>query len=105
MKIAKVQRRHCPYCNKHTEHKVIAAKRRPRGSSNPMSAFSTNRLKKRGARRGAGNLGKFSKPAIKKWKMTGRKMTTKTDLRYECQKCKKQHVQAGGIRAKKVEIV
>ncbi|MFW6378677.1 MAG: 50S ribosomal protein L44e [Nanoarchaeota archaeon] len=105
MKIPKIQRRHCPYCNKHTEHKVVAAKRRPRGSSNPLSAFSTKRVRARGERRGAGNLGKFSKPAIKKWKMTGRKMTTKTDLRYECSECKKQHVQASGKRAKKADII
>ncbi|MFP4118692.1 MAG: 50S ribosomal protein L44e [Candidatus Woesearchaeota archaeon] len=105
MKIPKIQRRHCPYCNKHTEHKVTSAKRRPRGSANPLGQFSNKRLRARGERRGQGGLGRYSKPAIKKWKMTGRKMTTKTDLRYECQECKKQHVQAGGIRTKKVDII
>jgi ribosomal protein L44E len=68
-----------------------------------MSLGSTHRLQERGLRRGAGNLGRFSKPT--KPKMTGKKTTKKTDFRYECSICKKQHVQPGGIRAKKVEII
>jgi ribosomal protein L44E len=67
-----------------------------------MSFGSTSRVQDRGERRGAGNLGKYSKPT--KPKMIGKKLTKKTDFRYECSECKKQHEQSDGIRAKKVEI-
>lgn len=105
MKVPKVTNRHCPFCNKHAEHKVMQAKRRARNQTRPLSAFSDKRVKARGLRRGAGNLGKFSKPPIAKWKSTGKKVTKKTDFRYECSICKKQHMQSKGIRAKKVELV
>ena len=105
MKVPKVTKRHCPKCRKHTEHKVLESKRRARNQTHPMSTGSTHRVKARGLRRGAGSLGRYSKPAIAKWKLTGKKTTKKTDFRYECGVCKKQHVQAGGIRAKKVEII
>ncbi|HII65876.1 TPA: hypothetical protein HA295_03825, partial [Candidatus Woesearchaeota archaeon] len=39
-----------------------------------------------------------------KFKMTGKKATKKTDFRYECKNCKKEHAQKKGIRAKKVEF-
>ncbi|MDD3175583.1 MAG: 50S ribosomal protein L44e [Candidatus Nanoarchaeia archaeon] len=103
MKVPKLMNRHCPYCNKHTEHKVSLAKRRARNASRPMSFGSTHRVKARGERRGAGNLGKYSKPT--KPKMIGKKQSKKTDFRYECTVCKKQHAQSSGIRAKKVEFV
>ena len=103
MKTPKMVKRHCPYCNKHTEMKVVQSKRRARNATRPMSFGSTHRVKDRGERRGAGNLGKYSKPT--KPKMIGKKQTKKTDFRYECQVCHKQHVQSGGIRAKKVEII
>ncbi|MBS3158151.1 hypothetical protein J4206_02600, partial [Candidatus Woesearchaeota archaeon] len=45
-----------------------------------------------------------SKPAVTSFKMTGKKSTKKTDLRFECKECKKQHVQRYGFRAKKVEF-
>ena len=52
-----------------------------------------------------GNRGRYSKKAITKFKMTGKKMTKKTDLRFTCKECKKTQVQRKGIRAKKVEFV
>ncbi len=103
MKIPKMIKRHCPYCKKHHEHKVVQSKRRARNATRPMSFGSTHRVQDRGERRGAGNLGKYSKPT--KPKMIGKKMTKKTDFRYECQECHKQHAQSKGIRAKKVEII
>ena len=103
MKIPKVQRRHCPYCRKHAEHKVKQNKGRGRSATHPQSRGATSRIRRRGERRGAGNLGKYSKPP--KPKMSGKKVSKKLDLRYECQTCNKTHQQASGIRAKKVEMI
>ena len=101
MKLPKTLKRHCPYCKKHTEHKVSQAKR---GSPRSMTYGSKVRAKRRGSARGMGNRGRYSKPAISKFKMTGKKMSKKTDLRYECKECKKTHMQKKGFRAKKVEF-
>ena len=103
MKRPKITNRHCPYCNKHTEHKVVQAKRRARNATRPLSFGSTHRVQLRGERRGAGNLGRYSKPP--KPKMVGKKLSKKTDFRYECSVCHKQHSQSDGFRAKKVEII
>lgn len=102
MKIPKAIQRYCPYCKKHTEHKVSQTKKKQASS---LSHGSKYRARKRGVARGHGNLGRYSKPAVTKFKRTGAKATKKTDLRYECKECKKQHVQKKGIRAKKVEFV
>ena len=101
MKLPKSIKRHCPYCKKHTEHKVAQAKKRKPRS---MTYGSKVRAKRRGSARGIGNRGRYSKPAISKFKMTGKKMSKKTDLRYECKECKKTHMQKKGLRAKKVEF-
>ncbi len=103
MKIPKQTRRHCPKCGKHTEQKVTQNKARGRSSAHPLSAGSTKRIRLRGERRGSGNLGRYSKPP--KPKMTGKKMTKKTDLRYTCSECKRVFTQKTGKRAKKVELV
>lgn len=105
MKLPKQTKRHCPFCNKHTEQTVSQAKRRARNQTHPLSRGSRKRLKLRGLARGMGNTGRYSKPAIASFKMTGKKVTKKTDLRYRCKQCKRMSVQADGIRAKKVEIV
>ena len=103
MKVPKLMKRHCPFCKKHTEHKVTQAKRRARNATRPLSFGSVKRVQARGQRKGVGNLGRYSKPT--KPKMVGKKLTKKTDFRYECDVCKKQHMQVSGIRAKKVEFV
>lgn len=103
MKIPKQMKRLCPYCRKHTLHKVMQSKKRTRGTARPLSRGSKFRIHKRGEDVGTGNHGRYSKPP--KPKMTGKKQTKKTDLRYECSECKKQHMQSSGIRAKKVEFV
>jgi large subunit ribosomal protein L44e len=105
MKLPKTTQRHCPYCNKHTEQTVGQAKKRGRSQTHPMSRGSTGRMEARGLRRGYGNHGKYSRPPIASFKMTGKKLSKKTDLRYSCKTCKKQAVQASGIRTKKVEFV
>ena len=101
MKIPKTVKRYCPSCKKHTEHKVSQTKRR---NPSPFGYGSKVRAKKRGAARGTGNKGRYSKPAISKFKMTGKKQSKKTDLRMQCAACKKSHTQRRSTRAKKVEF-
>ncbi|MBI3033953.1 50S ribosomal protein L44e [Candidatus Woesearchaeota archaeon] len=101
MKMPKSVSRYCPKCRKHTQHKILQSKKRAPSS---LSQGSKIRARKRGKARGFGNLGRYSKPAITKWKMTGKKSTKKTDLRYECSVCKKMHSQRKGFRAKKLEF-
>ena len=102
MKVPKTMRRLCPYCKKHTPHKVTIAKKKTPGSAHPLSKGSQ---KRRNFGKGKGNLGtRGSKPALSKFKMTGAKQSKKTDFRYECSQCKKQHTQKSGVRAKKVEL-
>ncbi len=102
MKIPKTVKRYCPYCRKHTEHKVSQTKKKNPSSLKKGSKY---RARKRGLARGTGNLGRYSKPAISKFKMAGKKTTKKTDFRYQCTICKKTHTQKKGIRAKRVEFV
>jgi ribosomal protein L44E len=68
-----------------------------------MSYGGKLRAKLRG-RMGSGNLGRYSKPPVSKWSMAGRKTSKKVDLRFECSKCKKQHIAGKSWRAKKVEF-
>ncbi|MEA2037394.1 MAG: 50S ribosomal protein L44e [Nanoarchaeota archaeon] len=102
MKIPKMIKRYCKHCKKRTEHKVTQSKR---GSPSSLTYGSKVRARRRGAARGIGNRGRYSKKAITKFKMTGKKMTKKTDLRYTCKDCKKTSVQKKGLRAKRVEFV
>lgn len=103
MKLKKIVKRYCPYCKKHTEHKVSLAKKKGRNATHPLSKGSKSRLKRRGLRRGTGNLGRYSKPP--KPKMTGKKLSKKTDIRYTCKICNKTHAQNQGFRAKRLEFV
>ncbi len=102
MKIPKLRKTYCPYCKKHTEHKVSQAKKKQASS---LTYGSKVRARLRGKAKGTGNLGRYSKPAVTKFKMTGSKQSKKTDLRYECKECKKIHVQKSGKRSKRVEFV
>ena len=101
MKFPKTLNRYCPYCKKHTEHTVSITKKK---SPISLRYGSKVRARKRGQARGKGNLGRYSKPAISKFKMTGKKATKKTDFRFQCKICKKMHVQRQGFRAKKIEF-
>jgi len=105
MKIVKTRKRLCPYCKKHTEHKVINQKFKGLNKIHTQTHGSQTRAKKRGRRTGTGNLGRYSRPALAKWKKTGAKTSKKTDLRYTCQVCKKTHIQSSGKRAKRIEMV
>jgi len=101
MKRPKTTKRLCPHCKKHTEHKITQNKKK---NASSLSYGSKVRARRRGKARGFGNRGRYSKPAVSKFKMTGKKSTKKTDLRYECKECKKSHMQSKGIRAKRVEF-
>ena len=103
MKIKKTINKYCPKCKKYTPHKVVQAKKKSKGSTHPLSRGSKTRTRKRGEWRGYGNLGRYSKPP--KPKMTGKKLTKKTDLRYVCEECGYTLTQKKGIRTKKLEII
>ena len=103
MKIKKAVRTYCKKCGKHTEQKVAQAKKKGRGAAHPMSHGSTKRLKARGERRGAGGHGRYSRPT--KPKMSGKKLSKKTDLRYTCKVCNKTQSINCGLRSKKIELI
>ena len=102
MKIPKTMKRLCKKCKTHTTQKVTQNKKKTASS---LRVGSKYRARKRGLARGVGGYGKYSKPAIGKWKRTGAKSSKKTDLRYVCSTCKKSSAQSSGIRAKRVELV
>lgn len=70
-----------------------------------MTYGSKTRARARGAARGQGNLGRYSRPAINKRKMSGKKTSKNVDFRYTCVSCNKTSMQKTGYRAKKVEYV
>jgi len=101
MIVPKTVKRYCPFCKKHTEHAVSQAKKR---NARSLSYGSKVRARKRGRARGMGNRGRYSKPALSKFKMTGKKQSKKTDFRYKCKICSKSHSQRKGFRSKKIEM-
>lgn len=107
MKIPKEVKKLCRFCKKHTSQKVTLAKNKTAFSVHPLSHGGGPRqhAKHRGKGIGSGNHGRFSRPPIKNRKMMGKKLTKKTDFRYQCLECKKMTTQAAGVRAKKVELV
>lgn len=102
MKFPKKRKRYCPYCKKHTEHKVVmASSAKQRGT---LKKFSIDRARKRGRGRGFGNLGKWgSKPAVSKWKRKT-KSTKKTNIMYSCSLCGKSTLQRKGIRTGRAQF-
>lgn len=104
MEIPKTRKRFCPKCRKHTEHKVMQAKKKTPSSAHPMGYGSKKRMKLRGQGVGMGNLGKISKGALSGWKRFGKKTSKKTDLRFQCTVCNKVFTQRNSVRAKKVEF-
>lgn len=104
MKMPKIARKYCPFCNKHTEQKIFESKKKGAFSAHPQARASFIRAKKRG-KIGIGNKGRYSKKPISQWKLTGVKQAKRTDLRYECQECKRQNIIGSSFRAKKIEFV
>jgi len=98
MKIPKTTNRYCPYCRKKTEQKIkLVSTGAKRGT---LKRGSLARAKLRGSNSGIGNQGKYSKPAVSKFKRKS-KTTKKTNIMYTCQECKKSKYQKKGIRAGK----
>ena len=102
MKIPKAKRILCPFCRKHTDHKVFEVKK---GTPSSLKYGSKVRARARGKARGYGNLGRYSKPAVTKFKMTGKKQSKKVALKLQCGECKKYHQPRKTFRAKRVEMV
>lgn len=102
MKLPKTSRRFCPYCNEHTKQKIAPAKKR---QASPFKRGSKIRAKLRGSGIGTGNHGRLSRKAISQFKMTGKKITKKSDLRLTCEKCGKTYVMQSSYRARKIEFV
>ena len=103
MKLPQKTRRYCPYCKKHTAQTVEVAKQKGRSSAHPMSRWSRPRAKLRGQGVGYGNLGRFSKPAIKSWKRKS-KSTKRITVLYKCTICKKSKGIKKAIRTSRLEI-
>lgn len=103
MKLPKQVNRYCPTCKKHTIQTVSVAKQKSRSSAHPLSRWGTSRVKSRSYRSGYGNLGRFSKAAVK-----DRKMKTKTTKRlsvlYKCKACGKSRGIRKAIRVSRIEI-
>jgi len=102
MKSPKISRKYCKHCKKNTEQKVALAKEKGRSATHPLSQGSTKRVRGRGSNRGFGNLGRYSKPAISKFKRTGAKVSKKIVFKYTCSGCKKTMLSRNNIRAKKI---
>lgn len=99
MKLPKTVNRFCPYCNKKTKQKIkIVGTGAKRGT---LTRGSKSRARLRGQSRGIGNKGKYSKPAVSKFKRKS-KTTKKTNLMYTCEECGKSKYQKKGKRAGKV---
>lgn len=101
MKVPKKVNRYCPYCKKKTEHKVSQVSTGAKRGA--LKKGGKKRVQKRGSWRGKGNLGKYSKPAVTKWKRKT-KTTKKVTLLFTCQECKKSHQQKKGKRIGKIQI-
>jgi len=99
MKIPKTNKRFCPYCKKKTEQKIkLVSTGAKRGA---LKRGSKQRARLRGKNRGIGNLGRWSKPAVSKFKRKT-KTNKKTNFMYTCSVCKKSKYQKKGHRVGKV---
>lgn len=103
MKLPKKVNRYCPKCKKHTSQTLSVAKQKSRSSAHPLSRWGTSRVKSRGYRVGHGNLGRFSKPAVKARKRKS-KTTRRIVVLYTCSVCKKAKGMSKSIRTGRLEI-
>jgi len=99
MKIPKVTKRFCPYCNKVTGQKIkLVSTGSKRGA---LKRGAKQRAALRGLGTGIGNKGKWgSRPANTKHKRKS-KTTKKTNIMYTCKECGKSKYQKKGKRAGK----
>lgn len=103
MKLPKETRRYCPYCRKHTAQTIATAKQKSRSSAHPLSRWGTSRVKARSYRSGYGNLGRFSKPAVKDRKRKT-KITKRISIMFNCKVCGKMKGIRKAIRSGRIEI-
>lgn len=103
MKLPKKTNRYCTHCKKHTEQTLSTQKQKSRSSVRPLSRWSNYRVKERGYRAGFGNLGRFSKPAVKNWKRKA-KITKRMTILYKCKECGKMKGIKKAIRSSRIEI-
>ncbi len=86
MKIPKKTKRFCPYCRKQTEQKIKLVSTGAKRSA--LKRGSKERAKLRGLNRGIGNKGRYSKPAVSKFKRKT-KTNKKPNIMYTCAVCGK----------------
>ncbi len=99
MKLPKTTKRYCPYCKKQTEQKIkLVSTGAKRGA---LKRGSKQRAALRGKARGVGSHGRWSKPAVSKFKRKS-KTTKKTNIMYTCKECGKSKYQKKGKRAGRV---
>ncbi len=103
MKLPKETTRYCPTCKKHTVQVVSTQKQRSRSTAHPLSRWGTSRVESRSYRSGFGNLGRFSKPAVKSWKRKT-KVTKRITVMYKCKTCGKMKGMSSAIRSSRIEI-
>jgi ribosomal protein L44E len=99
MKMPKTTKRYCPYCNATTEQKIKLVSTGHQKSS--LTRGSKIRARLRGKARGMGNLGRYSKPAVSKFKRKT-KTTKKPQVLYTCSKCNKSKGKKKGERVSKI---
>jgi large subunit ribosomal protein L44e len=99
MKVPKLVKRYCKYCKKHTEHKITQVSSGGRRGS--LRRGGKARVRMRGLNRGMGSHGRYSKPAMGKWKRKT-KATKKSNFLYTCKVCGKSIIQKKGTRASKI---
>lgn len=91
MKYPKEVRIYCPYCKKHTIHKVEVVRKKQRRSLAAGQRRFLSKLK---------GYGSFPRP-----KPDHEKSVKKVDLRFKCTECGKKHMHGKGWRAKKFQLV
>lgn len=81
----------------------MTQKQKSRSASHPMSRWGAQRVKLRSYRSGYGNLGRFSKPAVKDRKMKT-KATKRISILFKCKVCNKIKGMSSAIRSSRIEI-
>ena len=81
----------CPFCKKHTVHKIDQAKKKQRRKVAQGQRRYLRKLK---------GYTSFPRP-----KPDHEKTVKKTDLRYKCSECGKKHTKGRGIRNRKFKFV
>ena len=94
MKAPKQQKKYCPFCKKHTEHKVSVFRTKARPKT-----------KKGGLKRGVRHVGEIfmGYGGSPRKTVNVSKTTKKLALKFQCLTCSKTHFKQNPIRMKKLE--